>query len=172
MALFGREFPGFLGDFAPASSLPYLPDVARLERAWLESLHAADAPPLSPNTVLAEWTRALEEARFGAHPAARIVMSYYPLVDLWSANQPGVDPGLYSFGAIAQGALITRPRLQVVVRALSPAQATFGHSLFAGEDVATAFEQASQTDDSFDVTTAFREFLVAGAFVDAQSVPD
>ena len=48
LALFGGEVPGFLRGFPPAVSLPYLPDVAGLERARLEALHAADAPPLAP----------------------------------------------------------------------------------------------------------------------------
>ena len=172
LTLFGEEFPGFLEDFPPAASLPYLPHVARLERAWLEALHAADAAPLAPTAALAGQDQALAEARFSVHPAARIVTSDYPLVDLWRANQPGVDPSQRSFEAVAQSALITRPQLRVMVRALTPAQATFGRSLFAGEDVVTAFERASQAGDRFDVTAAFRELLAAGAFVHAQPVSD
>ena len=171
LALFGREFAGFLEDFPPVASLPYLPHVARLERAWLEAFHAADALPLPPSAALVGKAHALDEARFGAHPAARIVISDYPLVDLWRANQPGVDSGQYSIEAVAQSALITRPQLQVVVRGLSPAQAIFGRSLLAGGDVVSAFERASQTDDRFDVTAAFRKFLAAGAFVDTQQSP-
>ncbi len=171
LALFGREFPGFLGGFPPATSLPYLPDVARLERAWLAALHAADAAPLAP-AILAGQGQALAEARFGAHPATRIVTSDYPIVDLWRANRPEFDSGQRSFEAIAQSALVTRPQLGVEVRVLSPAQAAFGRSLFAGEDVGTAFERASQTDDCFDVTAAFRELLVAGAFTQTHSLSD
>ena len=171
LALFGGEFPGFLGGFPPAESLPYLPDVARLERAWLEALHAADAAPLAP-AALAELGETLAEAHFAAHPAARIVTSDYPIVDLWRANQPGVDPGQRSLEAIAQGALITRPRLGVEVRVLSPARAAFGSSLLAGQDVVTAYERASQIDGCFEVTAAFRELLVAGAFSQAQSLLD
>ncbi len=171
LALFGGEFPGFLRGFPPAASLPYLPDVARLERAWLEALHATDAAPLAP-AVLSELGHALNETRFVTHPAARIVSSDYPIVDLWRANQPEVDPGQRSFEAIAQSALITRPQLHVEVRVLSPAQAAFGSSLFAGEDVVTAYERASQTDECFDVTAAFRELLVAGAFAQTHSLSD
>ena len=138
----------------------------------MEALHAADAAPLTPAVALAGQDHALAEARFSAHPAARIVVSDYPLVDLWRANQPGVDPSQRSFEAVAQSALITRPQLHVVVRALTPAQATFGRCLFAGGDVVTAFGRASQADEDFDVTAAFRELLTAGAFVNAQSVSD
>jgi hypothetical protein len=169
LALFGGEFPSFLEEFPPAASLPYLPDVARLERARLEALHAADAAALAP-AALAGQGQALAEVRFVAHPAARIVTSDYPIVDLWRANQPEVDPGRCSFESAAQSALITRPQLRVEVCPLSAAQAAFGRSLLAGEDVVAAFERASQTDECFDVTAAFRELLVAGAFAHMDSL--
>lgn len=171
LALFGGEFPGFLEGFPPAASLAYLPDLARLERARLEALHAADAAPLAP-AALAEQGQALAEARFVAHPATRIVTSDYPIVDLWRANQPEVDPRRRSFEAVGQSALVTRPQLRVEVRLLSPTRAAFGRSLFAGEDVATAVERARRTNECFDVTAAFRELLVAGAFEQTLSLPE
>ena len=42
--------------------------------------------------------------------------------------------------------------------------AVFARSLFSGEDVAAAIDRASRSADGFDVTAAFRELLVAGAF--------
>ena len=44
---YGAGFADFIAGFAPAASLPYLPDVARIERAWREAYHAADAEPLT-----------------------------------------------------------------------------------------------------------------------------
>ena len=41
LTLFGARFPDFIETFPPARSVPYLGDVARLERAWLEAFHAA-----------------------------------------------------------------------------------------------------------------------------------
>ncbi len=168
LALFGGEFPAFLESFPRAASLPYLADVARLERGWLEALHAADMAPLAP-AALIRLGEALAEVRFVAHPAARIVISNYPIVDLWRANQPEADASPRSFKAVAQCALVTRARLRVEVRALSPAQSAFVRTLFAGHAVATAYETAVQRDEAFDVSAAFRELLAAGAF--AQSEP-
>ncbi len=45
---YGTTFADFIAGFAPAASLPYLPDVARIERAWREAYHAEDAEPLGP----------------------------------------------------------------------------------------------------------------------------
>ena len=171
LALFGGEFPAFLQGFQPAASLPYLADVARLERAWLEAMHAADAAPLAP-AELGRQGPALAEASFAAHPAARIVTSGYPIVDLWRVNQPGADSGGHRFAVVGHGALITRPQAQVEVRELSPSQAAFARSLLSGDDVSTALECVGRFDDSFDVTTAFRELLAAGAFEQTRSLPD
>jgi hypothetical protein len=42
LALYGEQFPAFLDTFEPAAELPYLPDVARIDRLWVEAHTAAD----------------------------------------------------------------------------------------------------------------------------------
>lgn len=39
----GDTFADFLASFPPAAGLPYLSDIARLETAWNQAYHAADA---------------------------------------------------------------------------------------------------------------------------------
>ena len=165
LALFGADFPGFLAEFPPADSLPYLPDVARLERARLEALHAADAEPLAP-AALSRLGAALAAAGFTAHPAARIVLSDYPIVDIWRANRPDAEPAPRRIAAVGQGALITRPQAQVEVRQVTAAQAVFAERLLAGDDVATALVPANRRDANIDVTAAFRGLLASGAFAE------
>lgn len=50
---YGRDFPAFIQSYEYAQDLPWLADVARIERAWLDTYHAADLPPLPP----ARWRR-------------------------------------------------------------------------------------------------------------------
>ena len=45
---YGAGFPDFIGEFEPAAGLPYLADVAHIERAWTESYHAPEASPIDP----------------------------------------------------------------------------------------------------------------------------
>ena len=163
LVLFGSEFPAFLEGFPPAASLPYLADVARLERAWLEALHSADAAPLAPGCLTVE-DEALAGMRFAAHPAARIVTSDFPIFDLWHANRAHADAGPLSLQAVAQSALVTRPELRVELRALSPAQSVFVRALFAGDALDSAFEAATALDPHFDLSDTFRDLLAAGAF--------
>lgn len=163
LALFGEDFPGFLSEFPPADALPYLPDVARLERARLEALHAADAAPLAP-AALSELGPALSVGRFLPHPAARLVVSEHPIVDIWQANQAEAAPGQRRIPAVGQGALVTRPRAQVALQKLTPAQAVFARRLLSGDDVSSAVDRARRDDPHFDVTAAFRDLLSLGAF--------
>ena len=45
---YGRDFPAFIEGYEYAQAMPWLADTARIERAWLDAYHAADAEPLSP----------------------------------------------------------------------------------------------------------------------------
>src|SRR5690242_6310900 len=42
---YGRDFPAFIEQYEYDQSMPWLADTARLERAWLDTYHAADAEP-------------------------------------------------------------------------------------------------------------------------------
>ena len=45
--LYGDGFPAFVASFPPAGAIPFLADVARLENAWVEAYHAAEAGALA-----------------------------------------------------------------------------------------------------------------------------
>ncbi len=162
--LYGGEFADFIAGFAPARELPYLADTARLERAVLESLHAADAPALDP-TALTALGADLATLRLAPHPATRLVRSEYPIADIWHANAGDEEPDadlVLTTGAAA--ALVVRPGFSVSVEALAPGQCAFAETLLAGGDPMTAHAEAASIDEDFDVIPAFRELLAAGAF--------
>lgn len=166
LALFGGEFPGYLAQISLTKDNALVCDMARLERAWLEALHAADEDILDP-AGLAAIGENLTEARFAKHDAAAIVTSQIPLLDHWRVRRGGtpVQKGQNS-GAGAQAALVTRPRLNVQIRLLTKTETTFGLQIFDGAPVSEAFDKAIDCDDAFDITEAFRTFLAAGAFAE------
>lgn len=89
--LYGDALARFVADDPFAATLAYLADVARLEWACHEALHAADAPPLDAR-ALARVAAARQGAiRFVLHPSVRLVASDHPVVALWEANQPERD---------------------------------------------------------------------------------
>src|SRR5271163_1969018 len=68
---YGRDFPAFIETYEYARAMPWLADTARIERAWLDAYHAADAEPLSAVALGSFPQQRLAELRFVVHPATR-----------------------------------------------------------------------------------------------------
>lgn len=162
IAEYGREFSVFVASFEPAKGLPFLGDVARLDRAWLDSFHATDSVALDPARLGEIDQDALFEARFEFSPATHLVSSVFPVVDIWNAGRSGeaaagLDP------TKAQSALVTRPDVSVSVVALDPAQGVFFKSLFDGATLGDAAEQAMAENAQFDLAGALGMLISTGA---------
>ncbi len=84
LAHYGEGFADWLASFAPAQSLPYLPDMARLEFARLKALHAADAEPIAAAVVAQALAdpEALTGLRFRWHPSLSVLESPHAVVAL------------------------------------------------------------------------------------------
>ena len=62
---YGHDFPRFVERYEYARQMPWLADVARIERAWLDAYHAADANSLCADDLAdaPSWER-LADLRF------------------------------------------------------------------------------------------------------------
>lgn len=91
---FGGDFAGFLERFAPAASVAYLGDVARLEWAVSRALHAPDAPPLAIASL--GPVDAADHARicFTPHPSIGLVHTVFPTDVIWRAVLDDDDAAL------------------------------------------------------------------------------
>lgn len=162
---YGETFPDFLERFEPARKLVYLPDVARLERAWLDAYHAADALPLDPTRLAAIGPEDLAGVCFVAHPASRVLRSSFAAVTIFSANRsdkpmPEIDP------SVAEDGLVTRAVDDVEVRNLPPGGAVFLAALIDGSPLGEAAGLAVAESNDFDLAAAIAAMLEAGAFTD------
>lgn len=81
----GEAFPDFLQSFPPAASLPYLPDVARLEWAIGRALHAPMLPPLDLDAFGRLSADEQAEIRFRRHPSVSLLRLAYPAHRIWKA---------------------------------------------------------------------------------------
>ena len=88
---FGDAFARFLGAYAPASGLPWLGDVARLEWALHHSAFAADAAPFDFASLAALAPDRQGDVVLQWHPATRRISSPHPILSLWEANQRSRD---------------------------------------------------------------------------------
>jgi Putative DNA-binding domain len=160
---YGRDFPAFIEQYEYARSMPWLADTARVERAWLDAYHAADADPLSAATLGSFPPEQLADLVFVAHPATRIVRSRFSVVTIFAANR-GEAPVDQIDASVPEDALITRPGLDVVVRHLPPGGAVFLTSLIAGQTLGEAAALALDASPAFDIASHIAGMIEAGAF--------
>jgi hypothetical protein len=168
---YGRDFADFIENFEHARSLPYLADVARIERAWLDAYHAADTAPLAPEALAAIPPERLGEAVLVSHPAARIVRSRFPAVTIFAMNR-GDGPVGRVETADPEDALVTRPALEVVVRRLPPGGEAFLSSLIAGNPLAVAAAAGVDDSEEFDLAVSIAGMIEAGVFTEIGTASD
>jgi hypothetical protein len=160
---YGREFPDFIAGYEYARPMPWLADVARIERAWLDAYHAADAEPLAPQLLASILPERLAETVLVPHPATRVVRSPYPAVSIFAANR-GEGPVGRIIATDPEDALLTRPALEVVVQTLPPGGAVFLTELGKGEPLGAAAAAALAASSTFDLGANIAGLLGAGAF--------
>ncbi|KZB50763.1 DNA-binding domain-containing protein [Thalassospira xiamenensis] len=162
LALYGAGFAEFIDGYDAAASVPYLSDIARLERARLQVLHEADEVVLDANS-LAAFGDDLAGCRFVAHRACRLMNSSFPIHAIWvrqQADSRQTKPIVQQ----AENILITRPGMTVRQIVLDDAGAVFARCLLDGMTVAEGYDAAIERDTQFDVTSAFAQLIAAGAF--------
>jgi hypothetical protein len=160
---YGRDFPDFIERYEYARGMPWLADVARLERAWLDAYHAADRETLTPTALAALPQERLADVAFVPHPATRIVRSDFPTVSIFVANRTVEIVGPVEASA-AEDALITRPDLDVVVRHLPDGGAIFLAHLISGTTLGEAASAAFEAIPAFDLGANIAGMIEAGVF--------
>lgn len=165
---YGRDFPDFVAHYEPARTLPWLADVARVERAWLDAYHAADIAPLSTADLAAVRRDRLADAVLVPHPSARLVRSDYSALTIFLSNRSS-EPVPRLDASAPEDTLVTRPHLDVVLRRLPPGGAVFLERLFAGESFGAATETAiDAAGEAFDLAANVAGMLDVGAFIEIQ----
>jgi Putative DNA-binding domain len=161
---YGHAFPAFIETYEYARAMPWLADVARIERAWLDAYHAADAAPLSADALALVPPERLADAVFAAHPATRIVPSRFSAVTIFAANRGEGVSGQIDAGT-PEDALITRREMDVVVRHLPEGGAVFLTSLMSGRPLGDAAASALPSSPSFDIAANIAGMIESGSFI-------
>lgn len=134
---FGATFPAFLEGFDSSEAVACLGDVARLERAWCESCHAAEAAAVGLEVLAGLAATDVLQARFTLHPSARLLASAHPMVAVWRAHQEGRE-GAPLITSAAECALVVRPTAEVDVHTLEQDEHAFLSALASGTPLAEA----------------------------------
>ena len=152
LAHYGEGLADWLAAFEPARALPYLSDMARLERARIAACHAADAQPLAAEAIAARLAdpASLPGARLTLHPSCRVLRSPFDVHALWAAHQrdePSDDDGPAIDIDTACAMLVLRdPADEVLVIGIDDGAAGFIGALLDGRRLGDALQQAPGVD--------------------------
>ncbi|MEQ1519080.1 MAG: DNA-binding domain-containing protein [Usitatibacteraceae bacterium] len=170
---FGREWAAFLGAYPHAQELPYLADVARLEWAWHEAFHAADAAAFDLARLGEIPPENHGSLRFSLHPAVRFVDSKFPILRIREVNQPGYAGELAVNWDVRAESLIVRrdidDGMSVQVERIGATESLFLQALQRGETLESAADVAFAADPAFDLQARLLEAVRSGVISDVQS---
>lgn len=169
---YGAGFPDFIRSFEPVALLPYLEDVARIERAWTEAYHAPEASPIDPSAFSAVAPDQLPAARLELHPSLRLVRSQFPALTIWQMNVGDGVPAPVDLAAGGEDALIVRPIADVEVRSIPRGSLEFIQALTDREPVLAALEAALIANPCFDLAANLCDLINAGGLVGYSLAPD
>jgi hypothetical protein len=169
LAKYGDGYPDFIQDYIPARSLLYLSDIARLEQAYAEVYHSADAEPLAPDAASAALSDGsdLARCRLDLHPAFQILRSSYAVGSIWAAHQGHGDLSTVN-PSESENVWVLRTGLQVAVMLMSAGDCCFVEAIKYGGSLQTATSKSLREDPAFELTAClalmFREGLITGVF--------
>lgn len=89
LAHHGERFAQWLAGLAPLATLPWLPDLARLEHARVQAFHAAEAPGCTAARLGAALAQpeCLPGLVLPLQPCVQVLASRWAVVSLWAAHQ-------------------------------------------------------------------------------------
>jgi hypothetical protein len=164
LAVCGAEFPHFLAQFPPAGELPYLAEVARIDRMWVEAHTSADATVLTAASLARLAPDALAAGRMTLHPAARFATVRHSAATIWIHHRTARANDALTVTGDEEGILLTRPRGAVEHTTVACSAVALLEQLRAGTTLAVAIAAALEADADLDVTGTLARSLAAGAF--------
>ncbi|CAN5345592.1 hypothetical protein BH11PSE9_BH11PSE9_21210 [soil metagenome] len=147
---FGQEFASFLQNFEHAQSLAYLPDLARLEWRAHRAYGALDAEAFDTASLSAVSPARQGDICFRWAAGTSLVVSPYPIVQLWRIHRPGFEGTFEVDWTRGEIACIAREGFDVVVSAITAADAAFIDASLAGGALGLSCEAALVVDQSFE----------------------
>ena len=163
---YGIGFPHFLTTFSAVASLPYLADVAHLEQAWVSVFLAAEATPGDFSSLATIPPQRFGSLRFAIHPAIRLVASQYPVMTIWSVNQPDhIGNHTVRLDSGSELVLLRRIGTEVELRALQAGEHAWLEALASGSTLADAVEAAFVAQQDFDLSRCLHRHINEASFI-------
>lgn len=152
LSFYGAAFGTFIENYEPAKTMPYLPDMARLEIALNEAYYAPDDSPLSAKELAATPPESLE---LELRKSVRLIYSKYPLNDIRDfciTDDPEKTMNIDTGGVKL---MIYRPALDSIIVKLDEAEYAILDALERRTTLEDALKQTLEKHKGFD----FQAFL-------------
>lgn len=162
LALYGSEFGDWLVHQQWIGDLPYLPDVARVERLHVSCLFAPDGEPI-PREIARNASRTTSMT-LRLHPAVRFSWLSTPAMSIWLAHQRPVHSEIAPEWK-SEGALFARPTPFIVhAPRIGPAAHRMLSGIRLGESVSSSLAAAARLYPHEDCTAVFSSLVNLGVF--------
>lgn len=163
---YGASFPDFLAAEGTATMPGYLPDVARIDRLWIDAHTAADDPVIGRDALAGLGPSDLFAARPRLHAAVSIAWFETPAVTIWRLNRPPAPtltrpPTLRWRG---EGVATTRPFGKTHVRTLTAGAHALLMAIAGGATLGAAAVAALDAEPDMRVSPAISGLVDAGVF--------
>lgn len=162
LALYGEEFGDWLVHQRWVADLPYLPDVARVERLHVACICAADDEPV-PRDVARNAAR-IPNGALRLHPAVRFSWLSTPAMSIWLAHQRPTTSNIAPDWK-SEGALFARPTPFLIH---APRIGAAAHRMLAGirlgETISTSMAAAARLYPDEDCPAVFSSLVNLGVF--------
>jgi hypothetical protein len=170
LARAGDLLPLFLERDAFGRQLPFLPDLARLERRIAEAFVAPDAALLTTADLRGLPPEDVARLSLRLAPGAAVVRSDYPLFDLWMCRTEEDDEAVsIELGNRPSVLLVSRPDVQVLCRPVGEDEALLAEGAAWGEVTLEGVQGRAAADgDEHRVARfvrAFAALVESGVFV-------
>ncbi|HEV8268999.1 MAG TPA: putative DNA-binding domain-containing protein, partial [Thermoanaerobaculia bacterium] len=140
LAHVGRHLPAYIAADPLAEDLPFLPDLATLERAVSEAFVAADSEPVRLERVLALGARAAGEVSVRLSPGTALVRSIWPIHQVWKARLWNPEDVGVELEAGKEALLVHRPGERVLVTKVDEETARLVDTFRDGRSIADALD--------------------------------
>lgn len=162
---YGDGFDVFLKDFEPARSVPYLPDIARLEIALNAAYYAKDDSFLKTEDLSAIQPEQLADTVFSLRDSVHPVSSKFPIDqirDFCFANNENKQPPDMNNGSV--NLLIYRPQLETHIIVLKSDEFLMLQNLKDKKSLGEAIKDTFTQYPEFDFQDFLEKFISLETF--------
>ena len=161
---YGETLPSFLSTFSPGKTMPYLPDVARLEWARIEAYFAVDCVSIDSCKLASVAPEYLHALTLSLHPSVQLIRSTYPIFRIWDVNQDRHDTITNINLSQTECGLVFREGHSVIQRLLGRDSFQWLKQISIGRTFGQATESTVSEFPEFDLQDTLHLLLASGVF--------